>query len=123
MAKTVESCSKEVHRCAQLVTWTMERLEHLEKKVACGLACLEARIDANMTLAESDMVESRITDRVMMNINDEHKRKMAEEDKHGIGVSAHSVRNGCSAASTATASSGSGQCSGIGGEGRRREEE
>ena len=83
-ARNVDSVLQEIHRCAQLATLIAETVDKLETRFACGLACLEARIDSKMAPSESDMAlaESRITDRATMKFYVEYKRKMNEEDTH-----------------------------------------
>ena len=60
-------------------------MEYLEDRLR-GFADLDACIDTNMALSGTDMalVESRVTDNVMMKFNDQYNRKMNEEDKHTI---------------------------------------
>ena len=85
-ARNVDSVLQEIHRCVQLATLIAETVDKLETRVACGLACLEARFGSKRAPSESDMAlaESRITDRATMKFNGEYKRKMNEEDKHTI---------------------------------------
>ena len=82
----MDSVLQEIHRCVQLATLIAETVDKLETRVACGLACLEARFGSKRAPSESDMAlaESRITDRATMKFYVEYKRKMNEEDKHTI---------------------------------------
>ena len=81
-AKHIEFCSNEIRKLVSMITASTDRVDYLEK----GVARPEAPIVSKPLCLSGDisMAESRILGRVMSGVDEEWKKRMAEEDKHTI---------------------------------------